>query len=136
MVTSSSSGSDDVEVWDKDNEPLVALLSNIEQNKTSTSSEGHQYHFCYTPLHVWTMEIQSQSHLSTVIHQSGIVGLFDIPYTYLTTQVVQLANDLRSSSHCTLIVAMTERDPMEWATSRLRNHGVFEWWYDWYGRFQ
>ena len=40
MVTSSSSGSDDVEVWDKDNEPLVALSSNIEQNKTSTSVQS------------------------------------------------------------------------------------------------
>jgi hypothetical protein len=73
---------------------------------------------CDTTLDEWTRDIRT--HLSSVI-RSGIVGLFDTPYPYLSNQVLDMAAIWRTSSP---MIALTERDPRDWATSRLRNHGV------------
>ena len=54
-------------------------------------------------------------------HPERTVGLFDTPYPYLAENVLELAAELRRTSP---IIAMTERDPREWANSRTKNHGI------------
>ncbi len=107
---------------DDDRNGVSLLMQDGETDSDNSSSknvaEQRQQQLCNTPLHDWTNDIQS--HLSSVI-RSGVVGLFDTPYPYLSTQVLQLANEWRTAPP---IVAMTERDPKDWATSRLKNHGV------------
>ncbi|KAL3808860.1 hypothetical protein ACHAXA_004147 [Cyclostephanos tholiformis] len=82
------------------------------------NDHGRRRDLCSTPLREWTDDIRM--HLASVI-RSGIVGLFDTPYPYLSNQVLALADEYRISRP---IIALTERDPKDWATSRLRNHGV------------
>ena len=109
---------------DNDQNGVSLLLEDGETASYNASSKNvaerrrQRQHLCNTPLHVWTSDILS--HLLSVI-KSGVVGLFDTPYPYLSTQVLQLANEWRTVPP---IVAMTERDPKDWARSRLKNHGL------------
>lgn len=109
---------------DGDKDGMVLFVEDGEADSDNASSKNaaerrqRRLHLCNTPVHEWSSEIQS--HLSSVI-QSGVVGLFDTPYPYLSTQVLQLANEWRTSP---TFIAMTERDPKDWTTSRLKNHGL------------
>jgi hypothetical protein len=64
----------------------------------------------------WVTNIQIQ--LEIVI-QSGIVGLFDTPYPLLASQIINMAHIWRSTP---IIISMTERQPKEWADSRIHTH--------------
>lgn len=109
---------------DDDRSGVSLLMEDGETGSDNASSKNvaerrrRQQHLCNTPLNVWTSDIRS--HLSSVI-KSGVVGLFDTPYPYLSTQVLQVANQWRTAPP---IVVMTERDPKDWARSRLKNHGL------------
>mmetsp|Transcript_17721 Transcript_17721/g.32181 ORF Transcript_17721/g.32181 Transcript_17721/m.32181 type:complete len:574 (+) Transcript_17721:103-1824(+) len=96
----------------------TAHENRISHGNTNNTSSIVVQQLCNTPLHEWTRDIQS--HLTNVL-QSGLVGLFDTPYPYLAPQVLELAKLGRTTSP---IIAMTERDPKGWASSRSRNHGI------------
>lgn len=73
---------------------------------------------CNMPLREWQMSVTR--HLTSVI-QSGIVGIFDTPYPFLAPQVLDIANEWRMVSP---IIALTERNPKEWASSRNQKHRI------------
>ena len=73
---------------------------------------------CSMPLYDWISEVQR--HLISVL-QSGLVGLFDTPYPYLAQKVLELAKKWRTTPP---IISITERNPKEWARSRIKNHGL------------
>jgi len=101
-------------LWAKgklDGEEEDAVLSN--SNDTATSAQQ----LCYTPLRQWSNSVQS--HLTAVL-RSGLVGLFDTPYPYLATQLLDLTKEYRAAPP---VIAVTERDPHGWATSRIK-HGI------------
>ena len=89
------------------------VLTKRRNNNTSSSSVGED--LCNKPLDEWRNEIYS--HLQIVI-QSGIVGLFDTPYSYLADQVLDLSNKWRAIRP---IVAITNREAKGWVASRSKH---------------
>ena len=87
-------------------------------NKNETSANSVARQLCNRPVDEWSINIQA--HLTTVM-ESGLVGLFDTPYPYLSHQVLELAKSYRIALP---IITMTERDPRGWANSRSKNHGL------------
>ncbi|KAL7553966.1 hypothetical protein ACHAWF_018080 [Thalassiosira exigua] len=70
---------------------------------------------CETPVDEWAGDLRRR--LGDVMG-SSVVGLFDTPYPFLAPQVLEMAGELRPNT----VVAMTERDPEEWAWSRGTKH--------------
>ncbi|KAL7473760.1 hypothetical protein ACHAXS_014231 [Conticribra weissflogii] len=102
-------------LWSKGKVSLEDLDRNADEN--FDGSDGIQLP-CLLPLDQWTQIIQ---YFLKLVVNSGIVGLFDTPYPYLATQVMEYADKGRISKP---FVAMTERDPKSWAKSRSENHGL------------
>ena len=72
---------------------------------------------CNMQVDQWSKSILG--HLQNVI-SSGLVGLYDTPYPYLAQQIIDISRDSRMSPP---IIVFTQRDPDEWARSRI-NHSL------------
>jgi len=94
-----------------DEKDIVMITNN---NNLSTETD-----LCSTSIGDWKEDLLH--HLTKLI-QSGIVGLFDTPYPYLTEQILELSKKYRKSSP---IVAMTNREATSWANSRFKHELLF-----------
>jgi len=103
-----------IHVQQGEEEGAAAILLTTKNNETSTETE-----LCSTSLGDWKDDVLH--HLKKLI-QSGIVGLFDTPYPYLSEQILGLSKRYRASSP---IVAMTNREATSWANSRFKHELLF-----------
>ncbi|KAL3806333.1 hypothetical protein ACHAXA_008802 [Cyclostephanos tholiformis] len=86
---------------------------------TEDTSDDERRKMCDVRVGDWSINVVGR--LRDVL-DSGLVGLFDTPYPLLSPQVMQLSRELRGGSHDSVYVALTERDPSDWARNRIRNH--------------
>lgn len=109
-------------VWTKVNingtSPVLYHGGNYNNSTNNNHTSGAAQLLCNMPLREWKMSVIS--HLTSVL-QSGIVGIFDTPYPFLALQVLDIANEWRMTSP---IIALTLRNPKEWANSRSKNHRI------------
>ncbi len=89
-----------------------------KKNTNNIAQLLQKQNLCRMPLHSWISEMQR--HLTSIL-QSGLVGLFDTPYPFLAQKVLELAKKWRTTPP---IISITERNPKEWARSRIKNHGL------------